>query len=278
MNEKVLIFPPACIHSTIRIIILTMRNNSGRGVISVEKAMDLLFLFADHPTLGVREISQQLNAPPSTTYRFVQTLQNKGVLEQDKATRRYSLGPQIFALAAAAMRRLSVRTISLPHMHALAASSKETVQLMLLRGFGTLCLEVLDSPEDLRVSPPPGRRLPLHAGALAKVMLAFLPEPEITRYLQMQPLQAFTADTITNPKRLRDDLACIRKQGYAVSRQEVYLGAAGVAAPIFNADNNAVASLGVSAPLVRLTPKRVLEIAPDVVRHAREISTVLGQL
>lgn len=119
--------------------------------------------------------------------------------------------------------------------------------------------------------------MPLHSGALAKAILAFLPKPEIDRYLASGPLQRFTPNTITDPTHLGRELARIRKRGYAVSRQEVVLGAGGVAAPIFDSTGQAVASIGVSAPLHRLTAAKITDIFPELLRRAEKMSAELGR-
>jgi DNA-binding IclR family transcriptional regulator len=162
-------------------------------------------------------------------------------------------------------------------MEVLAQHCQETVQLTLRRGFQGVIIEVVESPEPLRVAPARGQSVPLHSGALAKAILAFLPKPEIDRYFASGPLQRFTPDTITDPTHLGRELARIRKRGYAVSRQEVVLGAGGVAAPIFDSTGQVIASIGVSAPLQRLTAAKIVETVPEVLRHAEKMSAELGR-
>ncbi len=253
-----------------------MRDINRNSVASLRKGMDLLFLFVESSCLGIREIAQRLQVPVSTAYRFVRTLRYKGLLEQDPATRKYQLGLPLLALEAAVLRHLDVRRVALPHMEALAQSCQETVQLTLRREFQGVCIEVVESPEPLRVAPARGQSLPLHSGALVKVILAFLPKAEIDRYFTGGPLHRFTPNTITNSGRLRQELDRIRRRGYAVSTQEVYLGAAGIAAPVFESSGKVVASLGVSGPLHRLTAAKIVEIAPEVLRSAEKVSAELG--
>ncbi len=254
-----------------------MRDEPRNAIGSLQKGVDLLFLFVGSPTLGVREIAERLDVPVSTAYRFVRTFRHKGLLEQDPVTRKYQLGLRLLALEAPILRPLDVRRIALPHMETVAQHSQETVQLTLRRGFHGVIIEVLESPEPLRVAPARGQSVPLHSGALAKAILAFLPKPEIDRYLASGPLQHFTPNTITDPTHLGRELARIRKRGYASSRQEVVLGAGGVAAPIFDSTGQAIASIGVSAPLHRLTAAKITDIFPEVLRHAEKMSAELGR-
>jgi IclR family acetate operon transcriptional repressor len=254
-----------------------MRDKPQNAIASLQKGVDLLFLFVDSPTLGVREIADRLHVPVSTAYRFVRTFRDKGLLEQDPVTRKYQLGLRLLSLEAPILRPLDVRRTGLPHMEVLAQHCQETVQLTLRRGFQGVIIEVVESPEPLRVAPARGQSVPLHSGALAKAILAFLPKPEIDRYFASGPLQRFTPDTITDPTHLGRELARIRKRGYAVSRQEVVLGAGGVAAPIFDSTGQVIASIGVSAPLQRLTAAKIVETVPEVLRHAEKMSAELGR-
>jgi IclR family acetate operon transcriptional repressor len=254
-----------------------MRDKPRNAIGSLQKGVDLLFLFVESPTLGVREIAERLDVPVSTAYRFVRTFRHKGLLEQDPVTRKYQLGLRLLSLEAPILRPLDVRRIGLPHMEVLAQHCQETVQLTLRRGFQGVIIEVVESPEPLRVAPARGQSVPLHSGALAKAILAFLPKPEIDRYLASGPLQRFTPDTITDPTHLDRELVRIRKRGYAVSRQEVVLGAGGVAAPIFDSTGQVIAGIGVSAPLQRLTAAKIVETAPEILRHAEKMSAELGR-
>lgn len=251
-------------------------RNKRRGIGSLVKAIDILFLFTDTSPLGVRDIAQRLQIPATTAYRFVRTLRDRGLLEQDPQTRKYQLGLRLLELEGPILKHLDVRRAALPHMEDLAEHCNETVQLTLRRGTVGVCIEVVESSEPLRVAPARGQSVPLHSGALAKAILAFLPKAEMDGYLDSGPLRRFTPNTLTEPNRLREELARIRKGGYAISLQEVYLGAAGVAAPIFDGAGRVVASLGVSGPIHRLTTSRLTGLAPEVLRHAEKISAQLG--
>lgn len=253
-----------------------MRDTTRQSIASLQKGADLLFLFVESPTLGVREIAQRLNVPVSTAYRFIRTLRDMGLLEQDSGTRKYQLGLRLLTLEAPILRNLDVRRIALPHMEVLAHQSQETVMLALRRGFQRVCIEVVESSQQVRVAAPRGESVPLHSGGLGKAMLAFLPKTEIDRYLASGPLKRFTPYTITDPSQLRKELSLIRKRGYAISTQEAYVGARGVAAPISDSTRQVIASLGVSGPLHRFTPSKIAKIIPEVLRHAEKVSAELG--
>lgn len=126
----------------------------------------------------------------------------------------------------------------------------------------------------LFLAPERGRILPLHAGASAQAILAFLPA-EDQRAILESALEQFTPATITDPGRLRRRLVAIRKQGYAESKGEVYPGAMGIAAPIFAREGRVVASIAVSGPAGRIA-KRRRAITDHVVAAGTEVSRILG--
>jgi len=129
----------------------------------------------------------------------------------------------------------------------------------------------------MRVTLRVGERQMLHAGAGAKVLLAFLPEAEIRHILAEIELVLLQPRTITDRKMLWAELAAIRARGYATSFEETALGTMAIAAPVFDAQGRSVAAIGIEAPLARIPPEQAKAVAPLVVQAARQISARLGQ-
>jgi len=241
---------------------------------SLVKGLDILFAFSrSHSSLTVKEIAQAVRVPLPTAYRFVKVLTEKGFLERDTAG-RYWLGLRLLELEDALHHRMDLEAAAKPFVAELARISGETVQLTLLRGDQGICTLVEESHSTLRVAPERGRVVPLHAGASVQAMLAFLPREEQQRILA-RPLKGFTPGTITDLGKLRRRLGAIRRDGYAVTKGELYPGAMGIAAPVFDRQHRVVASIAVSGPAQRMGEKRKL-IADHTTRVAREISQALG--
>jgi DNA-binding IclR family transcriptional regulator len=121
-----------------------------------------------------------------------------------------------------------------------------------------------------------GQQLRLHAGASSKVLLAFLPGPEMEQILGCIELPSLAPHTITDRALLCAELAVIRQRGYATSFEETDLGAMGVAAPVYDHTGSAVAGVGIAAPLARIPRGRVADVAPLVVDAGRQLSARLG--
>lgn len=242
---------------------------------TLRKGIDLLFLFSEAQTsLSLPEIAARLKLPKSTTYRFINTLRDMRLLVQEADTRRFTLGTRLLDLQPAVQRPIDLRSAALPCLRELVERSGETAHATERRGENAVIVEVLEAPHVLRMAPKRGEAFPLHAGALSRAILAFMPPSEIDGILQ-GPLHAFTERTLTELSALKRVLAETRKKGYALSREEVTPGALGISAPILDADGWAIGSIGISCVMQRVAPplcKKLLE----PVRHAgREVSKLL---
>lgn len=241
---------------------------------TVHKAVQLLRALAEPPeTAGVTELARRLGLQKSVVHSLLATLAYHGLVEQDPETRQYRLGMGVFQLGQVVARRLSLHNVARPVMEELANQVLHSVHLVSRQGRIGVCVEEVIPPGRFRLTLNPGSTAPLHAGASFKAILAFLTVTEIDDYLNT-PLERFTDATICDPRRLREELAAIRRQGYAVSHGELCPGASAVAAPIRNHDGRVVASISVA----ELTPQ--LELGPGlaaaVTAAAGRISAALG--
>lgn len=221
---------------------------------TADRTIDVLLLFDDeHPVLSAADVSQRLGMPRSTTYRYLQTLRSYGLVEEG-AQGGFHLGPRIFQLARLARRGLGLAEVALPFVQALARETGEVVLLTRRSGDLVVCIERVegDPRHPLRLSYERGHVLPIHAGASAKILLAFMPTEEVGALLGSQELPRFTRYTVTDPARIAAQLAAIRQEGYVQSESEVDEGVRAVAAPVFGADGQVVAGLTVAGPAFRV--------------------------
>lgn len=241
------------------------------------RAIQILDCFSqEHPELGVREVARMVNLSSSATGRIMQYLKNLGLLSQNPNTRVYSLGSRVLTWAGVYLAISDIRTVALPHLQELHASTQETISLYVLDGKDRVCIERLESPQNVRIVARLGRRLPLYAGSAGKVFLAFLPQQLCEEILASTELVPLTPKTIVNLSTLHNELEIIRQQGYAVSRGEWLLDASGVAAPIFDQSGEIVAVLTISGPGQRFADEVIKRYAQVVTRQALVISLALG--
>ena len=217
-----------------------------------------------------------MGTPRSTGYRFLQAMIELGLLDRDAVSGRLRPGLSFVALGQLAQQQFELGQVARPFMEELSLETQETVLLAVLREGHAYCAEKVESVQRVRLSFDLGARLPLHAGASSKILLAQLPEVEVTRVIRTRGLPRYTPKTIVNPMSLHRELARIRKDGYAVSLEEFDPGAWAISAPIYGSRDGTIAGLTLSGPLQRLAPQRKAEWITAVCRTAARISAKLG--
>ena len=253
-------------------------DRSGRPS-SVEKAMDVLFCFdLKHPQLRLVDISQRLALHKSTVYRLLSLLKKKGLVVADPTSQLYSLGPALVELAWVVLRQQDLRAMCRLPMEELRRATNETVSLHIRMADRRVCVEELESDQEVKFSESLGLAAPVHVGAPGKALLAFLPQEELERLLPMLSLTPITPETITHVEALRADLGATRARGYAMSIGERSPWAAAVAAPIFDRRGWPLAALSVSGPTQRLAAAGLKELGGHVIKVAQQISTRLGYM
>ena len=256
------------------------QHREALGARALEKALDLLFSFQpDSPEQSLFQISRRLRFPPSTARRLLKAMMSRRLVQQDAITKLYRLGPGVFYLASVAKEGLDVRRIALPVMEKLRDLTGENTTLHELRDGKRVCVEKVESKQVLRDTILIGDQFPAHCGASGKVLLAYLPAEEMKEYFDStRPLQALTARTITDPRKLAAELARIKRRGFAFSCGErVMDGLCAISAPIFDYEGKVRYSLTITLTPFRLRTKGRDELARLVGKSAEEISVRFGK-
>lgn len=218
---------------------------------TADKVLEVLLLFNEsQPELTADKISELIDAPRSTTYRYIRTLRDKGFLEKSDAG-VFHLGPRLLELGRTARSRLDIGDIAVSVMEEIAQQTRETVLLTRLLGRHAVCVERVEGPQTVRISFERGQVQPLHAGASSKILLAYVDESEWDEHF-MLPLERFTEHTVTDPKVLKDQLREIHRQGYCVSESEVDVDVRALAVPILDSRDHIIAGLSVVGPTFRM--------------------------
>lgn len=244
----------------------------------LERTFTILEIFdEERPEWSATEIARALDLPIPTVHRLLTALKHRGYVSQHEETKRFRLGVASLQLGDRARTVVDLRSVAMPALRRLAQDTGETALLTVLAPGRTrgVCLERVETPQPLRLSVTPGRQLPLHAGASQKVLLASMPPDEVERVIDAG-LEHLCHATITDPQQLRDELATIRRRGWASSYEETNLGVWGVAVPILNARGDVVCAVGIAGPSARLTPARVRDDVEHVHAAANQIARTLG--
>ncbi|MGW3347293.1 IclR family transcriptional regulator [Nonomuraea rubra] len=253
------------------------RHRAGRTVATVERAADVLVLFADPGarTLGVTEIAGRLALSKAAVHRILASLRLRGLVHLDEQSRRYSLGLTAMRLGLAYLDRLDLRRLAAPGLAALSAALSETATLSIRAGYTRVYVDQVTPGREVIMSVTLGVPYPLHAGASSRAFLAFLAEEEIDDYFATQPLTRLTARTPVEEGVLRADLAAVRRRGYARSQGERQPGAASVAAPVLDHHGRPAGVISVCGPLERLRGQE-RRCARALLETTRELSARMG--
>ena len=239
---------------------------------AVERALDVLMCFTNAtPSLTMTQISDMVGINKSTVHRLLATLEGKRFLERDAATGIYKPGIRLVQMAFLSREHNPLRSVSTPFLEDLSGRIRENVNLAVLAGADVIYLSVIESPQRVKLAAVPGQRLPAFCTASGKAMLAFLPEESVKAILE-RGMPRYTANTITSPAALLDDLARIRERGLAISTEEFEDGINAIAAPV---SDPPLASVSIAGPAYRLTPDRMLQMAPALLETARLITAEL---
>ncbi len=250
-------------------------GSSSATVTAVVRTADVLSFLAQAPLrpVGVTEIATGLGLSKAVVYRILASLQDRGYVEFDAASRRYLLGPKCLALGTAYLERTDTRRSVHNALVTLSARSEETATMSLRTGWERMYVDQILPPDDIKMVVPIGRLFPLHAGASSKAFLAFLPEAQRERFFTEHPrLPKLTDHTVTDATVLRAELEEIRAAGFASSRGERQHGAASVAAPILDASGAPAAVISVCGPIDRFEARR-----SDAARLLLEETTLLSR-
>jgi DNA-binding IclR family transcriptional regulator len=253
---------------------------NGQGNVTADRAARLLLLYDDsRPVLSAAEVAEHLGMSRSTTYRYLLSLRAAGLLEEDAVRGNFRLGPRIFELARVARKGLGLTEVAVPAMRRLMEETGETVFLTRRSGTHVICVECEESGRNLHAAYERGQLLPMHAGASAIVLLAWLESGELDRILQAVKLERYTdAATTTDANLLRARLGEIRKIGYAISFGELEPGAVEVAAPIRDEAGTVTAGLSVVIPSHRADERSLQGAITGVRSYADRVTQQLREI
>ena len=247
------------------------------GISTLDRVCSILNAFrGNEQSLTLTEISRRIHLPKSTTYRMLEALDCQGVIIREPHGHGYQLGYQLIRWGTQALDNLDLRNLALPYLNRLMCATGETAVLSTRVGNFGMWLQVVESQHPVRLAMRVGEPLNLHAGASSKVLWAFLPETEIQRILQEIKLIPIRPNTITDAGILRSELRTINLRGYATSYEETDLGAMGIAAPVYNHTNTPVAGIGIAAPISRVPPEKIPDLASFVLAASQDLSQCLG--
>ncbi|MCY0932736.1 IclR family transcriptional regulator [Streptomyces sp. H34-S4] len=238
---------------------------------SVERALRIMPALAKGPA-GLGAVAELLGVHKSTALRLLRTLQEHGFVYR-QGDGRYRLGAALFALAAESIENLDIRDVAHPHLLDLNRVTGHTVHLALHQDDEVVYVDKVDSRYPVRMYSRIGRPVPLTVAAVAKLLIADLPQEERRALARRIEYPAYTARSTPDADAYLRELELVRAQGWAtdLGGHEEALNC--LAAPIRGPGGRVVAAMSVSAPGVVLSTEGLLELLPLV----RESADTIGR-
>jgi DNA-binding IclR family transcriptional regulator len=225
------------------------------GVGVLDRAVDVL----DAVENGARSftaIAEATGLTKPTAHRMITALLAHGFLMH--AGGGYALGPRLLNLATTALRELPLRQLARPALEQLARTTGESAQLYVRHGNRRICIDAVESDNELRTIVQIGASLPLGRGSAGKVFLAWGPPSD------------------EDVEDIWQSIATTRRRGWADSYGEREKGVASVSAPIFGPHRHLLAAISVSGPQSRVAPLQAKRYAPAVVEAAKQVERLVS--
>ena len=244
---------------------------------SVQRVGDILSLFSiENPRWGITEVANALNLAKTTVSGLIRTMTEIGLLEQDRQSRRYGLGPKLFALGIVANDTLEINQMTERPVQQMADRTGLICRVAIWDRDAALVTHNAAPREADFLARRIGPRVVAYCSSLGRVLLANLVQEEIERYLKEVKLTRITPNTITRKDLLKKELRKTKLRGYGVNNQELHVGRASIAVPVFRGGNHISAAISVVG-----SPERVLDsdfdnLISDLRSTAEEISWQMG--
>lgn len=239
---------------------------------SVDRALRILTVLQGARRMSLGEIAARLDLAPSTVHGIIRTLLAHGMVQQERDSALYRLGPATLRLGNVYLDTLELRSRVSSWAGDLARRTGCAVRTGVLLLGDVVVVHHEPRPDGSRQMPEVGIVIPAHACALGKALLAFAPGglDGVGEHLA----RSMTGETITDPARLGAQLDDVRRVGIAAEVEEAVLGECGIAAPLADAGDEVAGAIGLVVP----TGEWPLDpTASDALRAtARAVSRELG--
>jgi DNA-binding IclR family transcriptional regulator len=254
-------------------------NAKTRSVPALERGLALLEILANsNKGMRLRDIARSLGIAKSSAHCLVLTLERHDYLERNESTRRYMFSLKLYSLANLALSRIKVRDVAAPFLQGLVDSTRMAAHLAILEQNEAVLIAKVERPGLLRVATWIGKRMDVHCTGLGKALLAHLADGELDRLLTNHGLPRHNENTITSPRKLKEQLALIRKLGYSVDEEEDEVGLCCIGAPIFDHSGKVIAAVSIAGTASRIGPDNRTALAEQVKKTALEISRKMGHI
>jgi IclR family acetate operon transcriptional repressor len=219
------------------------------------------------------DIAADAGVPKASVHRILATLGELGFIASE-GDGTYRVGPRMLALAeeVKAVGATGIGDV----LSALAAEVGHTVHMALRSGNHAVYVHKVEADQPYRMASRVGMRLPLHCTAIGKSVLSQLSEEEVKAVVSATGLPARNANTITDAVRLVEELALVRRQGFAIDDEENETTIRCIGAPVFDRGGSVVGGVSISTVTFLVPRDELVSFAPGLLAAAKEVGALLG--
>lgn len=227
------------------------------------------------PALGVTEISEIVGLHKSTVSRMLNGLSELGYVRREANSGRYRLGLSVLELSAPLLADLDIRAAGLEHLERLTDITGETTALGVWGDGGTIVVEQVASPHQVRHTQPIGNRYNQWESSSVRVMLAHQPLKTVHQLIETGRIEVPEGGISREEVEIELDL--IRKYGFATNQGGTTPEEFGVSAVVFDLRGTATGCVILSAPTSRVEFQHSADgLQRAVIQTAHDISARLG--
>jgi DNA-binding IclR family transcriptional regulator len=221
--------------------------------------------------LTLSQLTRKIDAPKSTVHCLLVTLERTKYLQRDDRS-RYLIGPNFLELMVKVLGATPLRVCAMPHLRALMDSTGLTVHMAMLMQGEVVLIERMAPSGSRQVPTWIGKRMAAHCTGLGKVLMAYLPEEELSTLIVQRGLLRYNDNTICSTQRLKDELERVRRLGFALDDEEEEIGARCIGTPILDSSRHAIAAISVSGTTDQIRAESLDKLVAAVQKAARMIS------
>ena len=227
---------------------------------------------------SLKDMAERLELPPSTVHRLLQLLFKEGIVERSPAGHLYRPGLELIRIGSLVSSKTRITEVARPFMRAVVERCGEVCMLVLHMPTArkVMVIDSVDSSMALRYQVDKFTPTSLLWGATGRSVLAFLPLEDIERAIADGDPSPASGQRLPARKQLLDDLAAIRRKGYARTNSQKIEGAVGMGAPVFGAERRVIGSLCITIPQMRFKAAAEPQLSNLLITQARALSAALG--
>lgn len=250
-----------------------MRDNH---ITSVERALKILEVFGESPqSLTLTEVTNLSGLAKSTTQRFLNTLHALGYLNREH-DKRYALSTRIISLAFHFLNTSNLSSVAKPFLDELSIEMGMSTNMAVRDGLDIIILYRREVRKFFNFNIHPGSKMPAHASALGRVLLAGMDRSELVRRLDEIEIEKVTSKTVTSKEEIIQKIETICENGYAISEQELSMDHVSLAVPLINDQEKIVAGINVSLDVMKKDGVVEKTALTRLIDTGKSISRLLG--